>query len=70
MYVRAHIANQQEWNRERCACAWGSENLFIAVHANAQLVVYDKEKEDAPFIPGHHYCREQRMSNSQSMQVF
>ncbi|PYH92972.1 catabolite repression protein creC [Aspergillus ellipticus CBS 707.79] len=29
----------------------GSENLFMAAHANGQLVVYDKEKEDALFIP-------------------
>ncbi|KAI9926874.1 hypothetical protein ASPWEDRAFT_121408 [Aspergillus wentii DTO 134E9] len=29
----------------------GSENLFMAAHANGQLVVYDKEKEDAPFTP-------------------
>ncbi|KAG8631154.1 hypothetical protein KVT40_000294 [Elsinoe batatas] len=28
-----------------------SENLFIAAHADGSLVVYDKEKEDAPFIP-------------------
>lgn len=27
----------------------GSENLFMAAHANGRLVVYDKEKEDAPF---------------------
>ena len=29
----------------------GSENLFVAAHANGQLVVYDKEKEDALFTP-------------------
>ena len=29
----------------------GSENLFLAAHANGQLVVYDKEKEDALFTP-------------------
>lgn len=29
----------------------GSENFFIAAHANGQLVVYDKEKEDALFTP-------------------
>ncbi|KAL2012247.1 hypothetical protein VTN00DRAFT_4965 [Thermoascus crustaceus] len=29
----------------------GSENLFLAAHANGQLVVYDKEKEDAFFTP-------------------
>lgn len=29
----------------------GSENLFMAAHANGQLVVYDKEKDDALFTP-------------------
>lgn len=29
----------------------GSENLFIAAHYDGALVVYDKEKEDAPFVP-------------------
>lgn len=29
----------------------GSENLFVAAHSNGQLVVYDKEKEDALFTP-------------------
>ncbi|RAK97714.1 WD40 repeat domain-containing protein [Aspergillus ibericus CBS 121593] len=29
----------------------GSETLFMAAHADGQLVVYDKEKEDALFTP-------------------
>lgn len=29
----------------------GSENLFLAAHDNGQLVVYDKEKDDALFTP-------------------
>ncbi|KAG9243101.1 catabolite repression protein-like protein creC [Calycina marina] len=29
----------------------GSENLFLAAHMNGALVVYDKEKEDAAFLP-------------------
>ena len=29
----------------------GSENLFLAAHMDGSLVVYDKEKEDATFIP-------------------
>lgn len=29
----------------------GSENLFLAAHADGSLVVYDKEKEDAAFHP-------------------
>lgn len=28
-----------------------SENLFLAAHMDGSLVVYDKEKEDAPFVP-------------------
>jgi catabolite repression protein CreC len=28
----------------------GSENLFLAAHMDGTLVVYDKEKEDAPFV--------------------
>lgn len=38
----------------------GSENLFLASHMDGTLVVYDKEKEDAPFLAeeamsnGHH----------------
>jgi WD40 repeat protein len=29
----------------------GSENLFLAAHMDGSLVVYDKEKDDAPFLP-------------------
>ncbi|KAI9792502.1 MAG: hypothetical protein M1833_001081 [Piccolia ochrophora] len=29
----------------------GSENLFLAAHMDGSLIVYDKEKEDAPFAP-------------------
>lgn len=29
----------------------GSENLFMAAHFDGCIVVYDKEKEDAPFVP-------------------
>ncbi|KAL1644966.1 hypothetical protein SLS58_004037 [Diplodia intermedia] len=28
-----------------------SDNLFVAAHMDGTLVVYDKEKEDAPFVP-------------------
>jgi WD40 repeat protein len=28
-----------------------SENLFLAAHEDGTLVVYDKEKEDAAFVP-------------------
>jgi WD40 repeat protein len=27
-----------------------SENLFLASHMDGSLIVYDKEKEDAPFV--------------------
>lgn len=29
----------------------GSENLFLAAHQDGSLIVYDKEKEDALFVP-------------------
>jgi len=29
----------------------GTENLFLAAHQDGSLIVYDKEKEDAPFVP-------------------
>lgn len=29
----------------------GSDNLFLAAHADGSMVVYDKEKEDAAFVP-------------------
>jgi catabolite repression protein CreC len=29
----------------------GSENLFMASHYDGCLIVYDKEKEDATFVP-------------------
>jgi len=32
----------------------GSETLFLAAHMDGSLVVYDKEKEDAAFIPEEH----------------
>lgn len=50
----------------------GSENLFVAAHADGQLVVYDKEKEDAPFLPEmrhYHWGDEKVPGNSQPLQV-
>jgi catabolite repression protein CreC len=32
----------------------GSENLFLAAHNDGSLVVYDKEKDDAIFVPDEH----------------
>ena len=29
----------------------GSENLFLASHMDGNLIVYDKEREDATFVP-------------------
>jgi WD40 repeat protein len=48
----------------------GSENLFMAAHENGQLVVYDKEKEDALFtteLPGE--STESVKPSSRSLQV-
>lgn len=45
----------------------GSENLFMAAHHNGQLVVYDKEKDDAPLSPdvghGHGHTSEEAMKH-------
>ncbi|RDL37064.1 WD40 repeat-like protein [Venustampulla echinocandica] len=32
----------------------GSENLFLAAHMDGSLVVYDKEKDDAAYLPEEH----------------
>lgn len=29
----------------------GSENLFLAAHTDGTLIVYDKERDDAAFVP-------------------
>ena len=29
----------------------GSDTLFLAAHNDGSLIVYDREKEDAPFVP-------------------
>lgn len=47
----------------------GSENLFMAAHANGQLVVYDKEKEDAFFAPESHYHWDEKVPSGQPLQV-
>ena len=44
----------------------GSENLFLAAHMDGSLVVYDKEKDDAAFLPeenGIHANGESEKSN-------
>ncbi|KAF4634430.1 hypothetical protein G7Y89_g3675 [Cudoniella acicularis] len=33
----------------------GSENLFLAAHMDGSLVVYDKEKDDAAFLPEENH---------------
>jgi catabolite repression protein CreC len=43
----------------------GSENLFLAAHVNGSLVVYDKEKEDAPFTPEGNGALSNQPSRSQ-----
>src|ERR1019366_9079071 len=35
----------------------GSENLVLAAHDDGSIVVYDKEKEDAPFVPDDNASR-------------
>lgn len=47
----------------------GSENLFMAAHANGQLVVYDKEKEDALFSPEAHYHWDEKRPSGQPLQI-
>ncbi|KAL2862655.1 WD40 repeat domain-containing protein [Aspergillus lucknowensis] len=47
----------------------GSENLFIAAHENGQLVVYDKEKEDALFTPELPEQSVESVKPSRSLQV-
>lgn len=49
----------------------GSENLFMAAHSNGQLVVYDKEKEDAPLTsePGSLAEEFVKSSGRQPMQI-
>jgi len=32
----------------------GSENLFLAAHMDGSMIVYDKEKDDASFLPEEH----------------
>ncbi|KJK64574.1 Mitochondrial Rho family 2 Miro2 C-terminal [Aspergillus parasiticus SU-1] len=49
----------------------GSENMFMAAHANGQLVVYDKEKEDALFTPeiSNHSAEAMKASSRLPLQV-
>ncbi|KAF7594186.1 hypothetical protein BBP40_009888 [Aspergillus hancockii] len=49
----------------------GSENMFMAAHANGQLVVYDKEKEDALFTPeiSNNSAEAVKASSRQPLQV-
>ena len=42
-----------------------SENLFLTAHTDGTLMVFDKDKEDAPFLPedyslgeGHETCNQ------------
>ena len=39
----------------------GSENLFLASHMDGTLIVYDKEREDAVFVPEEkHIVRDEK----------
>ncbi|KAH8684747.1 catabolite repression protein-like protein creC [Tricladium varicosporioides] len=42
----------------------GSENLFLAAHMDGSLVVYDKEKDDAPFLPEEYNVHTNSSSES------
>jgi hypothetical protein len=44
----------------------GSENLFLASHMDGSLVVYDKEKEDAPFLSEEAVVNGEKPSSSSS----
>jgi WD40 repeat protein len=58
-------------NNPVIAISWlpNKENLFLAAHADGSLIVYDKEKEDAEFVPEepsvsppeNHYLPDGRM---------
>lgn len=49
----------------------GSENFFMVAHSDGQIVVYDKEREDAPFIPETTEAPEElpKPSDKQPLQV-
>jgi catabolite repression protein CreC len=42
--INAHAVTEIRWIP-------GSESLFLAAHADGSLIVYDKDKDDAPFVP-------------------
>ena len=47
-----------------------NENLFVAAHTDGTLVVYDKEKEDAPFLSEETHSAENGATHSQSSAGF
>jgi catabolite repression protein CreC len=42
--INSHAVTEIKWLP-------GSENLFLAAHQDGSLIVYDKERDDAPFMP-------------------
>jgi len=47
----------------------GSENLFMAAHYDGCLIVYDKDKEDANFVPEEDVAPGERVNFRERMQV-
>lgn len=61
-------------NRTPVTCiAWlpGHEHLFLAAHADGALIVYDRDKEDAPFVPedAHHNGDSEGFSSASRMDI-
>lgn len=44
----------------------GSENLFLAAHMDGTLIVYDKERDDAAFIPEDNAARGNELDGPES----
>lgn len=42
----------------------GSDNLFMAAYMDGSMVIYDKEREDAPFVFDEDAANRQRLTNS------
>lgn len=43
-----------------------SENLFLSAHVDGTLMFFDKDKEDAPFLPESHYSGEGNETTNKS----
>ena len=47
----------------------GSESLFLASHMDGTLVVYDKERDDAAFVPEDHDNRNDSVHGHQNIHI-